>query len=1191
MQILVPSLSRHVSQSKAESAMSGDVTRDASMKLPVIMSVSGLLKHHVYFGLTALALFVVAGIWILDDYGVGVDTRHQRDTAIRNLDYVLGRRDFVYPDGVHDNFYGVSFELPLVLLERALGLEDTRDLHLMRNIVTHLFFLVSGFFCYLLAYRLFGNRLLAVLAMLLFLLHPRLYAHSFFNTKDIPFLSMFMICLYLTHRAFGNGNIWRFLVLGIAVGVLINLRIMGVTLFVTVAGMQVLDVLQAPNVDDRRRMLGSILVFVLSCGATLYAVSPALWGDPASSFVKWFITLSQHPSDILNLFRGDLIISVDVNPPEYVPVWMSITMPPVALALGVAGMLIVFLRGLTSPREILANTRLRFGFLLVGCFMLPILSVIVLGSNVYNGWRQMYFLYAPFCLLALFGVQWVTSALLGRGVRLRVLTYGSVGAGMAAIVAAMVSIHPHHQIYFNFLVDRTTPEHLRSRYDMDYWLVTIREGYEHLLERHPSGSLHVHLPYAKATKLNWEILSESDRERLILQGEHFDFYITAYKNWVRLSENWVLVSESDVMAPLVHSRVIYNSKVLGVAAVDLSPADEDAAARYREMHRSIVSGEPVASSEWDVYAHDGALAYIKDPCADGDYARPFFLHVTMDDIDDVPDYRRRRAGTATRNFDFEFDRFGVRFDGVCMAVAPLPADGVSGVRTGQFAYDGELWGVAVNLRSRGASGYRAEYESVIHGNPVINSEFDVYLHDGRLVYVKDPCDTSDVAAEFFLRVVPSDVDELQPSRRESGFDDLDFVFATRGLMLDGMCIASIGLPDYAIERVTTGQFSAGDRAAPWEGGYNVSAAAELPRVVADLRGRGIEPAVSSYFDVYLDDGRLIYFRSPCVAEYTADPFFLHLHPADADDLPPPRGEARFDSFSFGLLDRGAMSGDGCFTSFNLPNYDVAGFSTGQFVHGDGNLWEGAYSFVAAELPSIVEELRERGVEPVVRSYFDVYLDDGRLVYFRSDCTAEDADAPFFVHVHPDDLNDLPLDRRSLVFDSFSFGLFDQGVMVEGGCITSFALPDYEIAGFTTGQFLRGEGDLWEDGHSLAAAELPRLLDRLRRRGVEPVVRSYFNVYMDDDRLIYVREPCIASDTDAEFFLHIVPLDVSDLPPPRGESGFDNLDFVFDTRGLMFDGMCIASIGLPDYDIERIRTGQWDPEQQRDIWKEEFEVIE
>lgn len=57
---------------------------------------------------------------------------------------------------------------------------------------------------------------------------------------------------------------------------------------------------------------------------------------------------------------------------------------------------------------------------------------------------------------------------------------------------------------------------------------------------------------------------------------------------------------------------------------------------------------------------------------------------------------------------------------------------------------------------------------------------------------------------------------------------------------------------------------------------------------------------------------------------------------------------------------------------------------------------------------------------------------------------------------------------------------------------------------------------------------------------------------------------------------MAPSDVDDLPDKRIESGFDNLDFVFATRDLMFDGMCVASVGLPDYDIERIRTWLWDP---------------
>ena len=54
------------------------------------------------------------------------------------------------------------------------------------------------------------SAIIALLAMPLFPLHPRLYAHSFFNAKDPTFLSVFMIALYLTRRAFRRDTVWAF---------------------------------------------------------------------------------------------------------------------------------------------------------------------------------------------------------------------------------------------------------------------------------------------------------------------------------------------------------------------------------------------------------------------------------------------------------------------------------------------------------------------------------------------------------------------------------------------------------------------------------------------------------------------------------------------------------------------------------------------------------------------------------------------------------------------------------------------------------------------------------------------------------------------------------------------------------------------------------------------------------------------
>ena len=38
----------------------------------------------------------------------------------------------------------------------------------------------------------------------------------------------------------------------------------------------------------------------------------------------------------------------------------------------------------------------RFGALAVACLALPVAAVIMIDANLYNGWRQMYFLAAPF---------------------------------------------------------------------------------------------------------------------------------------------------------------------------------------------------------------------------------------------------------------------------------------------------------------------------------------------------------------------------------------------------------------------------------------------------------------------------------------------------------------------------------------------------------------------------------------------------------------------------------------------------------------------------------------------------------------------------------------------------------------------------------------------------------------------------
>ncbi len=106
---------------------------------------------------------------------------------------------------------------------------------------------------------------------------------------------------------------------------------------------------------------------------------------------------------------------------------------------------------------------------------------------------------------------------------------------------------------------------------------------------------------------------------------------------------------------------------------------------------------------------------------------------------------------------------------------------------------------------------------------------------------------------------------------------------------------------------------------------------------------------------------------------------------------------------------------------------------------------------------------------------------------------------------------------------------------------------------------------------------------------ELVIRSGFDVYLGENRLLYVKDGCVRADTEARFFLALWPVDGDDLPAERKQYGFDNLDFHFDGRGVILDGRCMAAVVLPEYDVARISTGQFVRSVGgfRSLWEGEF----
>ena len=789
------------------------------------ISASGLKSRlgRAPFPLWALAvclLAVIPGALALDGYGIGTDDAQQRELGVLTLDYITGGGDGLFASVDRD--YGVAFELPLILAERALGLEDSRSIYRMRQISIHLFFIVGAFFAALLAWRMTGHRGLALFALLLFLLHPRLYAHSFLNSKDLPFLSMFMITLYGLHHAFRRDTLGAFVLCGVAIGLLANIRIMGLMLFPAVIAMRGLDLgLEFRRPERRRHLLLTAGAFALAAVLTLYAAWPWLWADPAVRLAETFVRLADFFHDHTELFRGELIHAM-APPWEYLPVWMSITTPPATLLLALAGAGTALYFAAAHPGQSLRNGPRRFELLLLACLVLPVVAVIALNSTLRNDWRLLYFLYAPLCLLAVVGLQRLGEAVgrVRRPGRLpggpasgRGLLYGAAAIALLSAAIQMLQLHPFQSLYFNFLVDRQTPEYLSNQYNMRYFNNVYRAGLERLLERYPEGALQV---YIHGNPYPIDILPAAQRQRLV--GRHTgnneppDFFITQFPEFP------VAGGEAALFPPPLHTIQVYRNTVLNVAALDLSLVDDAPAARYRQRYREAADGELLLRSEFAIYRQGRTLSLVKEPCNPREWGAGFKLWLYPADARRVF-YQRQNYGFLQEE-RYELTYPLLRFDGKCFAQTTLPEYELARLRASIGRFDPaarQKTGTWVGHYYPGlpevleALGGRRESGPPV---PAAGPQWEVFQDNNRLLYARAGCVPADREAMFFLHMTPANPADLPGDRRKYGYDNLDFQFDWRGLEVGGECIAVVPLPDYPITAVATGQYT--DAGRIWE---------------------------------------------------------------------------------------------------------------------------------------------------------------------------------------------------------------------------------------------------------------------------------------------------------------------------------------------------------------------------------------
>lgn len=454
------------------------------------------------------AIYLIAGLFVLDDFGVSYDEETQRlANGIVNFNYIVGE-DSEELLNASEKYHGPAFEILLVLAEKVSGFDDTRSVYLLRHTINFLTFYLSILVMFFLGRRCFESEHWGLFAALIYALSPRFFAESFYNGKDIILVAWVTFSLYTLFRFSKNTNYkWAF-VHALVTGFAIDVRVIGIFVPVATVGLIAYQQLFSARRTQSFRKTALVVCFYLVIQAfSVVAFWPILWEGPWHHFTQAFIEMSSFVKRGEMRFLGELI-SFDQIPWFYLPLWMGITIPLPFLLLAAVGIIGLVLKLVRFRSETL--WKYRYDFLFLSMLVFPLLFIIGMRSVVYDGWRHIYFLYVPMVLVAARGGMFLWKHVQKIGMPIFFILV------FAMPVYAILSYHPHQYAYFNVLA-RTYFPALEKSFEMDYWGLAYRQGLEKILELEDESPVRVQSESAPGYD-NRLILPEVDRERLVYQG-------------------------------------------------------------------------------------------------------------------------------------------------------------------------------------------------------------------------------------------------------------------------------------------------------------------------------------------------------------------------------------------------------------------------------------------------------------------------------------------------------------------------------------------------------------------------------------------------------------------------------------------------------------------------------------------------
>ena len=500
-------------------------------------NIKGLLQNKKLFLLCFvlfLAVYLVVGVFVFQDYNVSVDEPIQREhsrVAYKYINEKILHREIDSMVSVRElaeyehKYYGVTMQMPLVFVEDFLHFQlSIRRIFQGRHLYNFLICVV-GYVCFYFALeKIFRSRWYALAGMILIALYPRFFAYQFYDIKNMIFAALNMVTLLTLVNVVEKYNFPNILLFALASALTTNQRIMGVLFPVILIGYFV--VTDITNVMIVRKELtgikqGGIRIFIkypLVIFLYLFiwfCITPAAWEEPARTFYETFVGFSHYERwDGTMLFNGRLV-TCEERPWYYLFVWFGISIPVWYLVLFAAGHVYAVVSVWKSENKWLDILgKYKWLTCSLALFWGAVGAVVILNSRIYEEWRHMFFVFVPFCCIAVYGFVFLQQHINKKAV-----------CGIAAVclvlqVVWIIANHPYQAVYFNAI-----GRNIAAKFDRDSWYMSNLEMLKWITDHDDGEQITVDGYFIEMAEL---VMDDEDINRILPTADNAKYIVANY---------------------------------------------------------------------------------------------------------------------------------------------------------------------------------------------------------------------------------------------------------------------------------------------------------------------------------------------------------------------------------------------------------------------------------------------------------------------------------------------------------------------------------------------------------------------------------------------------------------------------------------------------------------------------------------